>query len=151
VAGSHQVGLVGIKVTSEGGNVSAEQVWLSKEAAPNFAHPVARGRSLFTLGPRKNVMCVDMETGETKWSEEGMIITSADKAYAGFLRVEDRILMLTDAGELVLFQAQPESCEVISRIQVTGANWCNPAYADGVLYLRNGNKGRGELLAIRLR
>lgn len=151
VAGSHTAGLIGIKVSADGGGAKAEQVWVSKEAAPNFAHPVARGQHLFTLGPRKNIQCVDLATGTVKWSEDGLIITSADKAYAGFALVGENVLLLTDAGELVLFKASPDKCETLSRVQVAGVNWCNPAYADGVLYLRDGIKGRGQLLAVKLR
>jgi outer membrane protein assembly factor BamB len=150
VAGSHTAGLVGIKVTAEDGTVKAEQVWVNKDAAPNFIHPVARGQHFFTLGPRKNIQCVDLATGEVKWSEDGLVITSADKAYAGFLRIGENVLMLTDAGELVLFKATAEKCEVLSRVQVAGVNWCNPAYADGVLYLRDGIRGKGNLLAVKL-
>jgi outer membrane protein assembly factor BamB len=151
VAGSHTAGLVGIKITANGAGARAEQAWVNRETAPNFAHPVAHGQHLFTLGPRKNVQCVDLATGEVKWSEDGLVITSADKAYAAFALIGDNVLMLTDAGELALFKAQPDRCEVISRVQVSGATWCNPAYADGVLYLRDGIKGKGHLLAAQLK
>ena len=39
--------------------------------------------------------------------------------------------------QLVLIAADPTACKEIARAQVCGINWCNPAYADGKLYLRD--------------
>jgi len=151
VVGSHQVGLIGVKISSAGAeSFKAEQVWLSKESAMNFASPVAVGRYLYGLGPLKNIICVDIETGKQLWSKDGIISTSADKAHAAFLVMRDKILILTDSGQLVLIAADPVECKEISRAQVCAMNWCNPAYADGKLYLRDGIKGGGELLCVDL-
>jgi WD40 repeat protein len=38
----------------------------------------------------------------------------------------------------------------ISRVQVCGLNWCNPAYSDGKLFARDGIKTTGELLCVDL-
>ena len=62
----------------------------------------------------------------------------------------DKILILTDSGQLVLIPADPAECREISRAQVCAMNWCNPAYADGRLYLRDGIKNTGELLCVEL-
>jgi hypothetical protein len=58
--------------------------------------------------------------------------------------------MLTDGGTLVLFAADPKEPREISRVQVCGANWCNPAYVDGNLFLRDGLRQTGEWSALRL-
>ena len=63
----------------------------------------------------------------------GIINTTADKAHAAFLVMGDKILILTDSGQLVLIAADPVECKEISRAQVCAMNWCNPAYADGKL------------------
>ena len=150
VVGSHQVGLVGTRISKAGDGLKAEQAWLRKDAAMNFASPIAVGKYLYGLGPAKNVLCVDFETGEVLWSKEGLITTSADKAHAGFLVMGRNILMLTDGGQLVLFAADPATCRELGRAQVCGLNWCNPAYADGKLYVRDGIKGAGELICLEL-
>ena len=64
--------------------------------------------------------------------------------------MREKILCLTDGGLLVLFGANPEKFEEFGQAQVCGANWCNPAYADGKLYLRDGNKGAGEWMCLDL-
>ena len=116
----------------------------------NFASPVAVGEYLYGLGPTKNIVCVEIPTGKLVWSKVGYINTSADKAHAAFLVMGKNILLSTDGGELVLFAADPNECKEISRAQVCGLNWCNPAYADGKLYLREGVKSTGDLLCLDL-
>ena len=146
VVSSHQVGLIGIRVSKAG----AKQEWVSKEAAMNFASPVGVDGYLYGLGPTKNVVCVEIATGKTRWSKDGWWTTSADKAYGAFLVLGKNILVLTDSGTLVLFAADPKECREISRVQVCGVNWCNAAYVDGKLFLRDGLKQNGDWLAVSL-
>jgi len=150
VVSSHQVGLIGTKITRDGPGLKAERAWLSKEAAMNFASPVAVGNHLYGLGPAKNIVCVEIPTGKLLWSKDGYFTTSADKAHASFIVMGANILMLTDGGQLVLFAADSSALKEISRAQVCGLNWCSPAFAGGRLYVRDGIKGPGDLLCVRL-
>jgi outer membrane protein assembly factor BamB len=150
VVSSHQVGLIGIRIAKSSAGQKAEPAWLSKEAVMNFASPVAVGRHLYGLGPAKNIVCVDLTTGKMLWSKDGGFTTSADKAHATFVVLGQNILMLTDGGTLVLFAADPKEYREISRVQVCGANWCNPAYVDGKLFLRDGLRQNGEWMCLAL-
>src|SRR2546430_1936466 len=93
VVGSHQVGLIGVRISRDGAGCKAQQAWLNKASAMNFASPVAVGRYLYGLGPAKNIICVDIETGEQRWSKDGIVTSSADKAHAAFLVMGDKILI----------------------------------------------------------
>jgi outer membrane protein assembly factor BamB len=151
VVSSHQVGLMGIRISKSGEGQQAQQAWLSKEAAMNFASPVLVEERLYGVGPNKNVVCVDVNTGKTLWSRDGGFTTSADKTHAAFLVVGSNILMLTDGGTLALFPATAVASPELSRVQVCGANWCNPAYANGRLYLRDGLRQNGDWTCLELR
>ena len=150
IAGSHQSGLLGVRVVHEGNEWKATTVWARKDAAPNFSSPVLVGDRVYGLGPVKNVVCVNADTGALDWSESGLVSTSADKAYSAFLVVGTHILLLTDTGELVLFAADPAAYRELGRAQITGVNWCNPAFANEVLYLRDGLKRDGTWRAVEL-
>jgi outer membrane protein assembly factor BamB len=150
VVGSHQVGLVATRIVKEGDTVRAEEVWTKKDLAMNFSSPVLVGKYLYGLGPKRDVICVEVPTGEKMWSQEGLLQTSADKAFASFLVMGGNILMLTDIGELILFRADPAGYQENSRLQVCGVNWCNPAFADGRIFVRDGIKTTGELACIDL-
>lgn len=147
VVSSHQVGTIGLKVSSD----KVEQAWISKEAAMNFSSPIAVGRHLFGLGPKSDVICVDIPTGKLLWSKPGYFTTSADKSEAAFLVFEKNILMLTDGGRLILFEANPNEMKELSVTQVCGSNWCNPAYSNGNLYVRDGIRTTGNLISLRLK
>ncbi len=151
IVSSHEYGLFAVEITQAGGAFTAREMWKRKESAMNFSSPVAGERSLYGLGPDRNVVGVDLATGALQWRQDGWFSTSGDHAHASFLRVGGRVLTLTDGGELVLFAAGRERCEVLGRAQVCGGNWCNPAYSDGRLYLRDGLKGPGDLMCVELR
>jgi outer membrane protein assembly factor BamB len=138
VVSSFQAGLIGIKVSHEGEGFKAERAWAQKDSATNFSCPVAVGQSLYVLGPAKNLVCVDIPTGKQLWSQEGFFATgSALTSHAGMLVMNNNILALIDSGELILFPANPTGFKQISRTPVCAKNWCNPAYSNGNLYLRD--------------
>ena len=62
----------------------------------------------------------------------------------------ENILIHTDAGELFLIAADPSDCRELGRAKACGPNWCNPAYADGRLYLRDGLKATSNLYCLEL-
>jgi len=112
-------------------------LWTSKESATNFSCPVAVGQYVFALGPAKDLVCVDVATGKQMWAKEGFYKNQAGMSHSGMLVMKQSVLTLTDGGELVLFPGEPGGFRQISRVSVCGKNWCNPAYADGKLYLRD--------------
>lgn len=137
IVGSYRLGLLGVSVTREGAKFKAELAWTSKDAATNFASPVAADGYVYSVGPQQNVYCLEARTGQIKWSQTGLLRGSGERAFAAFIVMGRNILMLSDGGELILFPADPAKFEVISRTQACGATWCSPAYADGALYLRD--------------
>ncbi|MDB6109286.1 MAG: outer rane biosis protein BamB, partial [Pedosphaera sp.] len=76
----------------------------------------------------------------------GYSATSGDRAHAAFIVMGQNILTLTDGGQLVLFAADQKEFKEIGTLQVCGKTWCNPAYADGKLFLRDAR----ELLCVDL-
>ena len=143
---SHEFGLIRASISSESGKFSAKKPWAVKEAAFNFSSPVAIGNFLYGVGPAKNLTCVDAQSGKISWSKEGFFNSAAGKAWGSLLVMQHNLLMLTDAGQLLLLGVDGMECHEISRAQVCGANWCYPAYADGKLYLRDNR----ELMCVNL-
>jgi outer membrane protein assembly factor BamB len=154
---SHQRGMVGAEITREpvagdrtnpppDAKWNATVKWNSKEATINFSSPVVVGEHLYGLGPTKNIFCLEPNTGKVLWSKEGYVASAAEKAHGAFLVMGKNVLLLTDAGELVLFAASPTAFKELGRAQVCGVNWCNPAYADGRLFLRDAR----ELVCVEL-
>lgn len=140
IVGSHEVGLIAVKVAAKGKELIAEESWkLGKEMAPNFASPICMGDNLYLLA-KKQVLCIDAKTGKLAWSKDGNVKTSAGQAFAAFIGLKDQVMMLNDMGELILFEADSGSYKETGRVQVCGKNWCHPAYSNGKLLIRDSRK-----------
>ncbi len=112
--------------------------------------PIGTWQHLYGLGPAKNLICVEIATGKIAWSKDGHFATAPNVAYAAFLVLGKNILVCTDGGQVALLAADPAECRELGRAQVCGLNWCNPAYAGGRLYVRDGIKATGNLFCMEL-
>jgi outer membrane protein assembly factor BamB len=92
--------------------------------------------------------CIDLETGNVRWSEPNLSRSS-------LLFVEGHFICLTEYGELLLLNATPEKFDVVSHAVVTEAGavaadgatdarplirypaWAAPVLSHGLLYLRD--------------
>ena len=137
ILSTHQAGLIALEIRQDGDLQSANALWTNREAAMNFCSPVQVGAGIYGLGASRDVVAVDAATGAMRWSQEGWFTTPKDKAYGGFLTDGTTLLMLTDGGELGLFALEDPNGRSLGRAQVSGANWCNPAWSKGHLVLRD--------------
>lgn len=137
---SHSFGLLGTRVESDSGGQKATRAWQNKELLINISTPVLVGQHLYTLGANRDYVCVDARTGEAQWSKIGF--GRGRKDYASTVVVGNRLLILTEEGELFLLAANPEKYEELGRLHVCGSTWNYPAYANGRLYVRDGKELR---------
>lgn len=137
VVGSHQLGLVGVKVSRQGDRFQVERAWTNKDLAPNVTSAVAIGQHLYGHGRGRTLFCVDAATGAAAWTRPDGVFCSPDRAYATLIVMGQNILMLGQGGELRLFEADPKDFKSIGQARICGPTWCSPAYADGKLYLRD--------------
>jgi outer membrane protein assembly factor BamB len=133
IVNSHTFGLQSFKVTKAGEGLKAAQEWLNREMKINISTPVLVNGYLFSQGAGRNFVCVDASTGRLMWSQEGF----GDR-YASAIAVGERLVIVTDRGELVLLAAAPKSYTELGRLQICGKTWNHPAYAGGKLYVREG-------------
>ena len=85
--------------------------------------------------------CLHLPTGELKW-------TTKDPAFGSLLLAGDKLVVLSEKGELLLAQASPEAFQPLARAKVlSGLCWTPPALADGRLYVRN---AKGELRCLKI-
>jgi outer membrane protein assembly factor BamB len=74
---------------------------------------------------------VDAETGELKWK-------GGRYGYGQVLLAGDRLIVLTEDGDLALVRASPERHQEITRFPVLeGKTWNVPAMSGGYLLVRN--------------
>lgn len=142
VVSSHQAGLMGLKIAKKADGLDVSRAWLSKDLAINFSSPVAVGEWVYGVSPGKTLFCVNAKTGEPGWVKERFFSGAMRRDYAGLIVARDKILALSDAGQLSLIAADPKECRDLGRAQVCGDNWCNPAFDAGKLWLRDNQEMR---------
>lgn len=147
IVSSHTVGLMcfGVAKAEQGGLLSAKPVWSNRDLKISLASLVEVGGFLYGQGPDKNLICVNSADGQLRWSQPGF----GDRLLTGYtstFAVGQRLVALTEQGQLVLIEATPEAYRERGRLQVCGKNWSHPAYVDGVLYGRDSK----ELFALRI-
>ncbi|HWE02377.1 MAG TPA: PQQ-binding-like beta-propeller repeat protein [Tepidisphaeraceae bacterium] len=142
-AAGYNVGSGACKITKEGGGLAAVQIWRltgNKPVANHWSTPVYNDGYLYGMfsfkeygsGPLK---CVEVATGKVMWEKAGF--GAGQVILAG-----DKLLALTDDGQIVAVQATPTGYAEISRAQaVTGKCWSTPALSDGRLYVRSTKEG----------
>ena len=117
-----------------------EEVWANdKSLSSQYSTPVRVGDYLYGVHGRADVgtailRCVEWKTGAVKWSE-------ANFGVASLIAVDGGLVALTEAGELVRFDAAPEGYKERGRAAIlTKPTRAAPALADGRLFARDGTK-----------
>ena len=132
VSASYSTGALLLDAAGE----AAEEIWTSNDALSNhYATSVYRDGYLYGFHGRQeygpSLRCVEWQTGQVEWNQDGL--GAGTVTLAG-----DRLLILTERGELVMAAASPEGFQVISRAKVLdGTVRAYPALAGGRLYARN--------------
>lgn len=108
-----------------------EEEWLSKKFRPYFNDGVLHKRFLYGFDGER-LACIDIESGERRWQGErygGQLLLFEDM---------DMLLVLSEAGDLILIPAKPDRFVEAGHIKVLGGKtWNHPVAAHNRLYLRN--------------
>ena len=82
----------------------------------------------FKTGPLK---CIELATGKIKWEQAGF-------GQGNVTLVGDRLVALTDYGDLVLVEATPKKYTELARTKaLEGKCWSTPSPSDGKIYIRS--------------
>jgi outer membrane protein assembly factor BamB len=86
--------------------------------------------------------CLHLPTGVLKWARK-------DPAFGSLILAQDKLIVLSEKGELLLAEPSPAEFKPLARAPVlNGVCWTPPALANGRLYVRN---ARGELRCLELK
>jgi len=118
--------------------------WKQHDLKWYFNPGVKIGNHLYSLHGTTHrpteLICTDVETGETSWSEEGF--------GSGGLKAAGEIVIVFDLGKLTLFRATPEGFTPLLQQQVLeGKCWTSPVFSNGRIYCRN---AAGDLAVVEV-
>ncbi len=133
------IGAGAAKIAKNGDQWTATEIYRlrgNKPLANHWSTPVLFGGHLYGMFSFKEyakgaVKCVDIKDGSVKWEKEGF--GAGQVILAG-----DKVLALSDAGELVLIDPQPAAYKELARAKVIdGKCWTTPVLANGHIYVRS--------------
>ncbi len=136
------VGAGAFKISKSGNTLSAEPIWRTEgdSLANHWSTPVVKDGFLYGMFSFKKygegpLACVDIRTGEVKWSEPkfgpGQVILTGDK-----------IIATSDKGEIVVVEAKPDKYKEVARKDVLdGKVWSYPILANGKIFARSTTEG----------
>jgi outer membrane protein assembly factor BamB len=139
---AYGVGAGACMIAKADGKFTATELWKqpANVIASHWATPVCHdgylyglfGQARFAKAPLE---CVDMKTGKVLWSQEGF-------GPGGLTFVDGHVLVLSDAGDLVLVKASPAAYTETARSHVlAGKCWNVAAVSDGEVYARSTKEG----------
>ena len=146
VASSVTAGSVMVQPQGE----KVETIWKDQTLTCYFSTPVLVGEYLYMvngaatlISPSITLRCVEAKTGKVIWAKEKI-----GKYHAAMIHTaNDKLLMLSDNGDLILLEPNIKGYKELSRSNVCGETWAHPAISNGYVYIRD-NK---NLLCIKLK
>lgn len=136
------VGAGAAKITKSGDTWTATELWreTGNKIANHWSTPIYKDGYLYGMFQFKEygtgaLKCVDVKTGKEIWSQPNF--GPGNVTLAG-----DKLVALTDAGDVVLINPIPEKYSELARFNaVKGKCWSTPSIADGRIYVRGVKEG----------
>lgn len=136
VTSGYGIGCNLFKISSTGGNFSAEQVYANKVMVNHHGGVILVDGNLYGYSDGKGWTCQDFKSGEAKWQDKEKLgkgaIAYADGRF--YLREEKK-------GTLVLIEASPDAYKEVGRFEQPDRSkkeaWPHPVIAQGKLFIRD--------------
>lgn len=121
----------------------AKVVWANKELQNQLSSSVKIGDYVYGFNGNDTgeveLKCIDFSTGTPAWSH-------SDFGLGSLMASGDRLIILSDDGELVVAPASPKNFEPVARAKILdGKCWTVPVLANGYIYARS---AAGSLVCI---
>ena len=114
-----------------------------KSLQSHWCTPVLSNGHLYCCSGRNSgsaeLRCVELETGEVKWSQRGFGRCST-------LLIDDHLIVIGERGRLALVEADPSEFKLVTErlpddtFKFVPNCWSAPVVADGKLFVRGGKK-----------
>jgi hypothetical protein len=142
-------GATAAQVTVSNGTWSVSQLWY--QSAPNYRSiwmsPVCYQGYIYSLAGENSTFltaplnCIELSTGNLMW-------TTNNFGMGGLILVQNKLLVLTEDGQLVLVQPNPNAYTELARYQAfnfsssaPGKCWNNPSFSNGRIYAHSTSGG----------
>jgi outer membrane protein assembly factor BamB len=113
-------------------------IWMSPVCYQGYIYTLAGENSTFLTAP---LNCIELSSGNLKWSTNNF-------GMGGLILVNNKLLVLTENGQFVLVQPNPNAYTELARYQAFhfsasahGKCWISPSFSNGRIYARSTSGG----------
>ena len=124
-----------LEITSEGGKMARKEAWKNADLSSYLVTPVVVKDHLIGFDQRgRRLVCIDMATGKTAWTSPRI-----GRMFVSLVVAGDRVLALSDSGELSVMAADPREYRPLAKWMVAepGTIWSQLAVVGSRLYIRD--------------
>ena len=119
-----------VELSKAGERFAVREVWRTNRMKNRQSSSVLHDGFIYGLD-EGILACLDASTGELKWK-------GGRYGHGQLLLAGDHLVVITEEGELVLVAATPEKLREVARVPaIDGQTWNVPAFAGGILLVRN--------------
>lgn len=121
-----------------------EVMWRSEDTKVHMNSGVLFHDYLYVFsgsaGKQGDLRCLDLRDGSVKWKQNGLGVGSLMAA------ANEKLVVLSDKGELLVVEATPTEFKPLARAQVIGGKcWTSPVLSNGKIFVRN---SKGDLVCV---
>ncbi len=133
IGSGYGLGSTLLNLTAGDANWSASSTWSSKQFKLKFNGAVRLGDNVYGLDEGL-LTCLDLKSGQRRWKQGRF-------GYGQMQLVEDKLLILSETGDVVLVPATPETPGELARFHaIDGKTWNHPVLSRGRLLVRNSDE-----------
>jgi hypothetical protein len=137
------LGTRAIRITQANGELTAEELWTSRNLKTDFSDMVAHQGYVYG-NDNGFLTCLDLKTGDRMWKGGRY-----GKGQMLLLEQSGLLLIVAENGKVHLVRADPtEFVEVDSFPALEGKSWNHPVVVGDKLYLRNSQEAAGFQLSV---
>ena len=126
-----------VKLAVDGGRVSAEQVYYSRDLPNSIGGTVLIGESLYGTSNAGALICLDFETGDIRWQNRNI-------GAASICAADGMLFLHGENGDVALVAATPDEYRELGKFTLPdlpenrkGEAWAYPVVANGRLYIHD--------------
>ncbi|QDT38199.1 PQQ-binding-like beta-propeller repeat protein [Stratiformator vulcanicus] len=132
-----------LDVAEEDGDWSVDEAWTSRGMKPDFNDYIEHDGYIYGFDVAI-FGCIDLETGKREWKGGRY-----GKGQAVLLTESNQILVLSEKGELVLLEANPDRHVELAKVPaIDGKTWNHPVVVGDRVYVRNAEEAACYVLPV---
>lgn len=123
--------VIAVNAAGQSGDISDRRAWTQPKSSPDSSTPVAVNGLVFMAADNGVVTCVDVKTGDVKFTKR----LAKGPYHASLVAGDGKVYAQSTTGTCTVLKAD-DSSDVLAENKLPGQFYSTPAISDGVIFLR---------------